>query len=387
VPDPFQSLITTSLAARREQQAYRSRRIVSGPQGARITIDGKRYLSFCSNDYLGLANHPDVVKAFQQGVNDYGVGSGAAHLISGHSRAHHALEDELAAFVQRPRALLFSTGYMANLGTVASLVGKDDSVIEDRWNHASLIDAGRSSGAQLRRYQHNDMDSLQQQLNNAGDGNKLVVTDGVFSMDGDISRLDEIASIAQQHSAWLMVDDAHGLGVLGEQGRGSLDHFQLALQDVPVLMGTLGKALGTFGAFVAGSDDLIEFLVQQARTYVYTTALPSAVAEATRASLRLTQSEQWRRDKLVALIKRFRDGAQQLGFPLMESTTPIQPLIIGDNARALRLSEQLYAKGILISAIRPPTVPENTARLRITFSADHEEQDVDTLLSHLEAAA
>lgn len=387
MPDPFQSLITTSLAARREQQAYRSRRIVSGPQGARITIDGKRYLSFCSNDYLGLANHPDVVKAFQQGVNDYGVGSGAAHLISGHSRAHHALEDELAAFVQRPRALLFSTGYMANLGTVASLVGKDDSVIEDRWNHASLIDAGRSSGAQLRRYQHNDMDSLQQQLNSAGDGNKLVVTDGVFSMDGDISRLDEIASIAQQHSAWLMVDDAHGLGVLGEQGRGSLDYFQLALQDVPVLMGTLGKALGTFGAFVAGSDDLIEFLVQQARTFVYTTALPSAVAEATRASLRLTQSEQWRRDKLVALIKRFRDGAQQLGFPLMESTTPIQPLIIGDNARALRLSEQLYAKGILISAIRPPTVPENTARLRITFSADHEEQDVDTLLSHLEAAA
>ncbi|MGD8559386.1 MAG: aminotransferase class I/II-fold pyridoxal phosphate-dependent enzyme, partial [Gammaproteobacteria bacterium] len=174
MPDPFQSLITTSLAARREQQAYRSRRIVSGPQGARITIDGKRYLSFCSNDYLGLANHPDVVKAFQQGVNDYGVGSGAAHLISGHSRAHHALEDELAAFVQRPRALLFSTGYMANLGTVASLVGKDDSVIEDRWNHASLIDAGRSSGAQLRRYQHNDMDSLQQQLNSAGDGNKLV---------------------------------------------------------------------------------------------------------------------------------------------------------------------------------------------------------------------
>lgn len=387
MPDPFQSLITTSLAARREQQAYRSRRIVSGPQGARITIDGKRYLSFCSNDYLGLANHPDVVKAFQQGVNDYGVGSGAAHLISGHSRAHHALEDELAAFVQRPRALLFSTGYMANLGTVASLVGKDDSVIEDRWNHASLIDAGRSSGAQLRRYQHNDMDSLQQQLNSAGDGNKLVVTDGVFSMDGDISRLDEIASIAQQHSAWLMVDDAHGLGVLGEQGRGSLDYFQLALQDVPVLMGTLGKALGTFGAFVAGSDDLIEFLVQQARTFVYTTALPSAVAEATRASLRLTQSEQWRRDKLVALIKRFRDGARQLGLPLMESTTPIQPLIIGDNARALRLSEQLYAKGILISAIRPPTVPENTARLRITFSADHEEQDVDTLLSHLEAAA
>jgi 8-amino-7-oxononanoate synthase len=387
VPDSFQSLITSSLTARREQQAYRSRRVVAGPQDVRINIDGKTLLSFCSNDYLGLANHPDVVKAFHQGANDYGAGSGAAHLINGHSRTHHALEEELAAFVQRPRALLFSTGYMANLGTVASLVGKEDSVIEDRWNHASLIDAGLSSGARLRRYQHSDIDSLQQQLKSCNSGRKLIVTDGVFSMDGDIALLDNIATIARQHDAWVMVDDAHGLGVLGEQGRGSVNHFGLTMDDVPVLMGTLGKAFGTFGAFVAGSDDLIEFLIQQARTYVYTTALPSAVAEATRASLHLVQTEQWRRDKLNALVQRFRSGVQELGLTLTESTTPIQPLIIGDNATTLRLSEQLYHNGILISAIRPPTVPDNTARLRITFSASHEDEDVDVLLSNLEKLA
>ena len=387
MPDSFHSLITTSLASRREQQAYRSRRVVGGPQGPHISINGKQYLSFCSNDYLGLADHPDVVKAFQQAANDYGVGSGAAHLISGHSRAHHALEEELAAFVQRPRALLFSTGYMANLGTVTSLIGKNDNVIEDRWNHASLIDAGRSSGAQLRRYQHSDMDSLHQQLDGADHGNKLIVTDGVFSMDGDIAKLDELTEIARQHNAWLMVDDAHGLGVLGEQGRGSLDTYKLTMDDVPVLMGTLGKAFGAFGAFVAGSDDLVEFLIQQARTYIYTTALPSAVAEATRASLRLVQQEQWRRDKLTTLVQRFRSGAQQLGLTLTDSTTPIQPLIIGGNEKALQLSQQLYSNGILISAIRPPTVPENTARLRITFCSAHEEQDVDTLLSQLETLA
>lgn len=369
---------------RRDQHLYRSRRIITSPQGPRVTINNKSYLSFCSNDYLGLANHPEVIRALQKGAEQYGVGSGAAHLISGHSQAHHVLEEELAEFVGRPRALLFSTGYMANLGTVSALLDKSDAVFEDRLNHASLIDAGLASGARFHRYQHGDMASLTAMLSKSPANKKLIVTDGVFSMDGDIAPLDHLAKLAQEQDAWLMVDDAHGLGVMGEQGRGTVDHYSLTTNEVPVLMGTLGKAFGSFGAFVSGEEDLVEYLIQEARTYVYTTALSPAIAEATRASLRLSQREQWRRDKLNSLIKRFRDGATQLGLSLMDSVTPIQPLIIGDNARALQLSQQLFESGLLISSIRPPTVPANTARLRITFSAAHEEQDIDLLLSELE---
>ncbi len=387
MPSPFESLITQTLQRKREQQLYRSRKVLTSPQGPRVCIDDQNYLSFCSNDYLGLANHPELVQALQKGADLYGVGSGAAHLISGHTKAHHALEEEIAEFVQRPRALLFSTGYMANLGAVTALIRKDDSVFEDRLNHASLIDAGLASGARFRRYRHIDVDSLIDLLSSSTATRKLVVTDGVFSMDGDIAPLDQLARIAKQHNAWLMVDDAHGLGVLGEQGRGSIQSFGLSTLDVPVLMGTLGKGLGSFGAFVAGETDLVEFLIQKARTYIYTTAMPSAVAEATRASLRLVQRDQWRRDKLKHLIERFRAGAEQLGLPLTNSTTPIQALMIGDNGKSLALSQQLLDKGILISAIRPPTVPENSARLRITLSALHEEPDIDLLLNLLEQLA
>ena len=372
------------LQERRAQHLYRQRKIISGPQGPLVRMGDRQLFSFCSNDYLGLANHPEVIKAMQRGAEQYGVGSGASHLISGHSEAHHKLEEELAAFVQRPRALLFSTGFMANLGIITALIGKGDAVFEDRLNHASLLDAGLYSGARLHRYLHADTHSLATHLQKSPASQKLIVTDSVFSMDGDTVPLPQLAQLSTAHNAWLMVDDAHGIGVLGNQGRGSVSHFNLNINDVPILMGTLGKALGTFGAFVAGSEELIETLIQLARSYVYTTALPPAVAEATRASLKLTQSENWRRDKLSALIAKFRQGANQLGLKLMDSNTPIQPLIIGDSGKALQLSEQLLEKGFLIGAVRPPTVPQGSARLRITFSALHEEQQIIQLLDTLE---
>jgi 8-amino-7-oxononanoate synthase len=376
--------LEAALAERRAAHLYRTRRVVDGPQGAQLMLDGRTVDNFCSNDYLGLANHPEVVAAFKRGAEQYGVGSGASHLVCGHSRAHHALEEELAAFVNRPRALLFSTGYMANLGAVSALVGRGDVVLEDRLNHASLLDAAQLSGARLQRYLHGDDGSLEQHLAKHEGKRRLIVTDGVFSMDGDVAPLKALAEIAQRNDAWLMVDDAHGLGVLGADGRGSVAQHHLDAEQVPVLMGTLGKAFGTFGAFVAGSEALIETLIQQARSYIYTTAMPPAVAEATRASLRLIINDEWRREKLAALITRFRRGASELGLTLMDSNTPIQPLLIGDAQRAVAVSEALLRHDILISAIRPPTVPEGSARLRITLSAEHSEAQVDRLLSVLE---
>ena len=373
------------LAARRTAGLYRRRRTVDGPQAPRMVIDGREVLSFCSNDYLGLANHLDVVAAFKRGADEYGVGSGAAHLVNGHSRAHHALEEELAAFTGRERALLFSTGYMANLGVAAALVGRGDAVFEDRLNHASLLDAGLLSGARFIRYPHGDAAALAGKLIEREAGEKLVLTDGVFSMDGDVAPVAQLAAACRRHDAWFMVDDAHGLGVLGEHGRGTLEAAGLGQDDVPILMGTLGKGLGTAGAFVAGSEALIEYLIQAARTYIYTTAQPPAVAEATRAALKLVDAEPWRRDKLHGLVARFRAGAAQLGLTLMDSPTPIQPIVVGDNQTALAMSEALWEQGILVTAIRPPTVPAGTARLRVTLSAEHEEQDVDQLLASLEA--
>ena len=375
--------LNAALAERRAQALYRARRVVDGPQAPQQTVDGRRVLSFCSNDYLGLANHPAVIAALQRGADDYGVGAGAAHLINGHSRAHHALEEELAEFTGRPRALLFSTGYMANLGVITALLGKADAVFEDRLNHASLIDAGLLCGARLRRYLHADHLSLDGLLAKHPQGRRLIVTDGVFSMDGDLAPLPALAATAAARDAWLMVDDAHGLGVLGRQGRGSLDHFGLDAREAPVLMGTLGKAFGTSGAFVAGSEALIETLIQQARTYVYTTALPPALAEATRASLRLLQNGDDRRERLAMLIQRFRNGAAQLGLQLMASQTPIQPIVVGEAARAVTISEALLQRGILVTAIRPPTVPAGSARLRVTLSAAHSEAQVDRLLDAL----
>jgi len=361
------------------QGLYRSRRVINSPQGVHLQLDGRRIVNFCSNDYLGLANHPEVIKAFKKAADDYGVGSGSAHLICGHNAAHHALEEELAAFTGRDRALLFSTGYMANLGLIQALAGRGDAVFEDRLNHASLLDGGLASGARFKRYAHADVADLDRRMANAT-GNKLVVTDAVFSMDGDFAPLKDLAQAAKQHDAWLMVDDAHGLGVIGAHGAGLLEYYGLGQDDVPVLMGTLGKAFGSFGAFVAGSEVLIETLIQKARTYIYTTALPPAIAEATRASLKIVIAESWRRDKLDHLVGCFRRGAEQLGLTLMPSASAIQPIVIGDSGQCVAISEALLEAGFLVGAIRPPTVPQGSARLRVTFSALHEEQQVDRLL-------
>lgn len=373
------------LQRRVAEHLYRRRRVVESAQGAEIVVDGRPLLSFCSNDYLGLANHPAVIAAMQRGAAQYGVGSGAAHLVTGHMTPHHQLEEELAAFTGYPRALLFSTGYMANLGVVSALCGTGDAVFEDRLNHASLLDAGLLSRARLQRFPHGDVAALDERLAESKAQRKLIVTDGVFSMDGDIAPLRQLADTAKQHDAWLLMDDAHGLGVIGEHGRGSMEVCGITPHDLPLLVGTLGKGFGSFGAFVAADEVFIETLIQQARPYIYTTALPPAVAEATRASLKLIQADEGaqRRTHLAALVQRFRTGAQQLGLNLMDSPTAIQPLLVGASATAVKLSEALLAEGILISAIRPPTVPDGTARLRITLSATHTAAQVDRLLDAL----
>ncbi|MGB0468299.1 MAG: 8-amino-7-oxononanoate synthase [Pontibacterium sp.] len=376
--------LRAELETRKQQSLYRQRRTLQSPQSPEVRVDGKTYLAFCSNDYLGLANHPDVIKALKQGADLYGVGGGASHLVNGHSQAHHTLEEALAEFTGRPKALLFSTGYMANLGAVNALLDKRDAVFQDRVNHASLLDAGLLSGARFQRYLHNDADSLAQRLERTEARRKLVVTDGVFSMDGDIADLPVLSEVAKAKEAWVMVDDAHGFGCVGKTGAGCVEHFGLGPDDVQVLVGTLGKAFGTAGAFVAGSEELIETLVQHARTYIYTTSMPPAVAVATLASLKILSTESWRREKLAALIKQFRDGCEQLGLELMDSDTPIQPIMVGEASQAMRMSAALEAQGIFIGAIRPPTVPQGSARLRVTLSATHTEAQVKRLLNALE---
>jgi 8-amino-7-oxononanoate synthase len=348
-----------------------------------VVVDGQPLLAFCNNDYLGLANHPQVIEAWQAGASRWGVGGGASHLVIGHSTPHHVLEEALAEFTGRPRALLFSNGYMANMGAVTALVGQGDTVLEDRLNHASLLDAGLLSGARFNRYLHNDAASLAKRLEKAC-GNTLVVTDGVFSMDGDLADLPALAREARAKGAWLMVDDAHGFGPLGANGGGIVEHFGLSADDVPVLVGTLGKAFGTSGAFVAGSEELIESLVQFARPYIYTTSQPPALACATLKSLELLRTEHWRREHLNTLIGQFRRGAEQIGLQLMDSFTPIQPIMVGDSGRAVRVSQMLRERGLMVTAIRPPTVPAGSARLRVTLSAAHTEAQVQLLLSALE---
>jgi 8-amino-7-oxononanoate synthase len=367
-------------------QARRRRTVAArAADGVRVDVDGRTVLAFCSNDYLGLARHPQVTEAFVAAARRWGVGSGASHLVSGHCAEHHALEEELAAFVGRPRALLFSTGYMANLAIGATLARRGDRVFEDRLNHASLLDAGLASGARFARYRHGDVAGLRRRLAAAGSAARrtLVLTDGVFSMDGDRAPLRELAAACGEHAATLAVDDAHGLGVLGPTGGGSVEESGLTLAEVPVLMGTLGKALGTFGAFVAGSAELVETLLQRARTYVYTTALPPAVAAATRAALGLVRSEPERRARVLARASDFAAGAGALGLGLQQSSTPIQPLVLGSERAALEASEALLELGLWVPAIRPPTVPTGSSRLRFTFSAAHAADDVARLLEAL----
>jgi len=375
--------LRTRLDARRAAHLYRQRPLLQSPQGPQVIVDGQPLLAFCNNDYMGLANHPEVIAAWQAGAERWGVGGGASHLVIGHSAPHHELEEALAELTGRPRALLFSNGYMANLGAVTALVGQGDMVLEDRLNHASLLDAGLLSGARFSRYLHNDVSSLEARLDKSV-GDTLVVTDGVFSMDGDIADLPALARSARAKGAWLMVDDAHGFGPLGANGAGIVEHFGLSMDDVPVLVGTLGKSFGTSGAFVAGSEELIETLIQFARPYIYTTSQPPALACATLKSLQLLRTEHWRREHLTRLIQQFRRGAEQIGLQLMDSFTPIQPIMIGDAGRALHLSQLLRERGLLVTAIRPPTVPAGSARLRVTLSAAHSEADVQLLLNTLE---
>lgn len=382
---PFNEL-QTELDARKAQGLLRSRRTLASPQSPHIVVDGKSYLAFCSNDYLGLANHPKLISALQQGAQQWGVGAGAAHLVSGHFEPHHLLEQRLAAFAGKPAALLFSTGYMANVGVVQALVGRGDTVFADKLNHASLNDAMLLSRAEVKRYRHGDMMKLAQMLEQTKSGRKLIITDAVFSMDGDIAPLRELLALCEQHDAWLYVDDAHGFGVLGDEGRGSLSHFGIASPRI-VYMATLGKAAGVFGAFVAAEQAVIDTLVNHANSYIYTTATPPALSVALLESVNLIEQGIVLRAQLRTLIAQLRAGLADLPWQLMPSDTAIQPLLIGDNLQALKLSEGLRERGIWVAAIRPPTVPQGTARLRITLSAAHSEADVERLVEALHELA
>jgi 8-amino-7-oxononanoate synthase len=382
---PWSKQLADNLHQRKLAGRYRQQRTREGEQGIEVVIDGKKLLSFCSNDYLGLANHPALKKAFIAAVEQDGVGSGAAHLLTGHSRHHAELELALADFTGQQRVLLFSSGYQANLGLIDGLMNRGDVTIQDKLNHASLLDGGRLSAAEVLRYRHADMAGLATRLQQSEHANnRLIISDGVFSMDGDIAPLPELISLAQQYNTGVMIDDAHGFGVLGKTGRGTVQHWQISPEDMPIEMGTFGKAFGTSGAFIAADEVVIESLIQQARTYVYTTAQPAAIAAATIVSLQLVQDENWRREKLQALIAQFRKGAHALGLDLMPSLTAIQPVIIGDEKQAIKIGQALEIKGLLVGVIRPPTVAEGSARLRITLSANHDEQHVKQLLDALE---
>ena len=354
------------------------------PTGRALTMaDGRELVDFSSNDYLGLARHPALAAAMAKCAARTGAGSGASHLITGHGAEHDRLEEELAAFTRRERALLFSTGYMANLAVMTALAGRSERVLLDRLCHASLIDGARLSGATLVRYAHADALEAARLLDADAAHTALLATDGVFSMDGDLAPLPELTRCIRRRDLWLLVDDAHGLGVVGADGGGVLEHFGLGSDAVPILVGTLGKAFGSFGAFVAGSAELIEFLIQKARTYVYTTALPQPFAAATSAALALVRTESWRRERLRTLVGRFRVAAHALGVPLANSTTPIQPVLLGSAAAALAAQRELASAGYWVVAIRPPSVPAGSARLRVTLSAAHTEAEIDGLAEQL----
>jgi 8-amino-7-oxononanoate synthase len=376
-------VLAAELADLESRGLKRHRRVLESPQGPRVRVDGREYVAFCSNDYLGLAAHPELIEAAREGAARYGVGAGASHLILGHAAAHHELEQRLAAFVGLPRALLFATGYMANLGVVTALAGRGDAVFADRLNHASLNDAAVLSRADLRRYPHLDLAVLGRLLAASKARRKLVVTDAVFSMDGDIAPLPELIALCERHDAWLLLDDAHGFGVLGAGGRGTAAHFGVSSPRL-IAMATLGKAAGVFGAFVAGGAELVEALVQRARPYVYTTAAPPMLSAALLKSLELVGDEE-RRRHLRSLIALLRERLQLRRWRLAPSSTAIQPLIIGANGETVAVSEALARAGLLVPAIRPPTVPQGTARLRISLSAAHEAGDVERLAAALNA--
>ncbi len=375
-----------ALAALDAAHLRRRRRVVSGPQGAEMTVDGEHVLAFASNDYLGLANHPAIAEAAVAAIGKHGVGASASHLISGHHEEHEALEAELAAFVGAERALYFSTGYMANSGIVPALAGRGDAIFSDALNHACLIDGARLSRADLHVYPHNDMAALDAALRASPAAHKLILSDAVFSMDGDVAPLAELVALCERHDALLLLDDAHGFGVLGPHGEGTPAHLGIR-SDRLLYLGTLGKAAGVSGAFVAGRADIVEWLVQRTRTYIFTTATPPLLAAAVRASLRVIREDDWRRDLLRAHAARMRTRVAGLPWTLLPSDCAIQPLVIGGNAETMHVMEQLRARGIWAPGIRPPTVPEGTGRLRISLSAAHTTAHIDALCDALHAVA
>lgn len=381
----FPDLLAADLAELEASSLRRSRRIAESPCGPEVEVDGRRLIAFASNDYLGLANAPELVAAAQAAANKWGVGAGASHLVSGHTEAHKRLEQRLADFVGCEAALSFSTGYMANLAVLPALLSKDGEVFADRLNHASLVDSALLSRAKLSRYAHLDLDALARLLAASSARRKIIVSDAVFSMDGDIAPLAALLDLAEQHDALLFVDDAHGFGVLGQQGRGTLAEAELT-SDRIILMGTLGKAAGVAGAFVASTNTIVRWLMQKARPYIFTTAAPPMLAETLVCALDLIEKAQERRAHLNALIDRFRSRAKTLKWALMPSRTPIQPLLIGDNESCLRLSRCLLDAGYWVPAIRPPTVPAGSARLRISITAAHTSKHVDGLLAALQEA-
>ena len=375
--------IQDGLNRRHNEQLFRQRFALAKGHGRTLSYQGKNYLNFSSNDYLGMAAHPQVIKAGQIALNKYGVGSSGSALITGYSQAQLELEAYLCDWLGLERCLLFNAGFSANTGVIQTLMTHADSLlVQDKLNHASLIDAGLNCGAKLVRYRHNDMSHLQQKLN-SDHADKLVVTEGVFSMDGDSAPLVQIQQITDDHHAWLMVDDAHGLGVLGDEGKGTVNALGMASDSVDITMATFGKAIGTMGAFVGAGADTIEYLIQFCRHYIYSTAMPPAMAAATLASLQIVAKEQWRRDKLQQLIAYFKTKLVILGFPPNMSETAIQPIIIGDTAKTLQISQALKQQGIWLTAIRPPTVAANTARLRVTLTCEHTESDIDRLFNGL----
>ncbi len=380
--EPPAAALAPQIAALGAQGLLRTRRLLQSPQQAGVRVDGRDVIAFCSNDYLGLAADPRLRDAAIEGAALYGVGAGASHLILGHSAAHHALEETLAKFVALPRALLFSTGYMANLGVVTALVGRGDAVFADRLNHASLNDAAQLSRAEFKRYVHGDLAMLERSLAANPARRKLVITDAVFSMDGDIAPVAALLELCERHDAWLLLDDAHGFGVLGATGGGVLQHFGIASERI-IYMATLGKAAGVFGAFVAGAPEVIEWLLQRARPYVYTTATPPLLAHALLTSLDIIAAESERRERLAQLIVQLKQACAGLPWRLLPSDTAIQPLLVGQSEEAMRIADALLARGLLVPAIRPPTVPEGTARLRISLSAAHQPQHVEKLVRAL----
>jgi 8-amino-7-oxononanoate synthase len=365
----------------------RRRRTLEAPCGPEAVVDGRRVVAFCSNDYLGLANHPSIVAAAQQAAGRWGVGSGASHVVSGHLWPHAELEERLAAFVGQERVLYFTTGYMANLAIAPTLLDRNDAIFADKLNHASLIDAALLARAEHIRYPHGDLETLAHRLEQSRARRKLILTDAVFSMDGDLAPLPELFALAERFDAWLVVDDAHGFGVLGSGGRGSLAHFKLPPSPRLILMGTLGKAAGVSGAFVAGDRRVMEWLMQRARPYIFTTASSPIMAGALLSSLELIANGDERRAHLQQLIVRLKSGLDGLPWRLLPSPTAIQPLLVGGNEAAVQLAKRLFQRGLWVPAIRPPTVPVGAARLRITLSAAHSETQIDALTTALRECA